>query len=75
MSTSNRHHVVPHENGWAVRREGSERVSTVTRTKDHAISLSLDIAERARGGVVIHRENGTIQEERTYGDDPFPPCG
>ena len=70
MANSKRHHVVRHESGWAVRREGSARASTVTRTKDQA-----GIAERERGGVVIHRENGTIQEERTYGDDPFPPRG
>jgi hypothetical protein len=37
MSNRNRHHVVPHENGWAVRREGSERASTVTRTKEQAV--------------------------------------
>jgi uncharacterized protein YdaT len=75
MVNSKRHHVVPHESGWAVRREGSARASTVTRTKDQAIDRARGIAERERGGVVIHRENGTIQEERTYGDDPFPPRG
>jgi uncharacterized protein YdaT len=75
MSNRNRHHVVPHENGWAVRREGAERASTVTRTKEQAIDHARDIAQRERGEVIIHRENGTIQEERTYGNDPFPPRG
>ena len=75
MSNRNRHHVVPHQNGWAVRREGADRASAVTRTKDQAVDRARDIAERERGAVVIHRENGTIQEERTYGNDPFPPRG
>jgi hypothetical protein len=25
--------------------------------------------------LVIHRADGTIEDERTYGDDPFPPRG
>lgn len=75
MANRNRHHVVPHNKGWAVRRERSERASTVTRTKDDAVERAREIAERERGGVVIHRQNGTIQEERTYGPDPFPPRG
>jgi hypothetical protein len=25
--------------------------------------------------VVVHRADGTIEEEWTYGDDPFPPPG
>ncbi len=75
MSNRNRHHVVPHHNGWAVRREGADRASAVTRTKDQAVDRARDIAGRERGAVVIHRENGTIQEERTYHDDPFPPRG
>ena len=75
MSNRNRHHIVPHENGWAVRREGAERASTVTRTKEQAFEQARDIGQRERGEVIIHRENGTIQEERSYGNDPFPPRG
>jgi uncharacterized protein YdaT len=75
MANRNRHHVVPHDNGWAVRREGSERASSVTRTKEQAVEQARDIAQRERGEVIIHRENGTIQEERSYGNDPFPPRG
>lgn len=68
-----RHHVVPHENGWAVRREGADRASVVTLTKEQAIERAREIAERECGGIIIHRENGTIQEERTYGADSDPP--
>jgi hypothetical protein len=75
MSSRNRHHVVPHQNGWAVRREGADRASVVTETKEHAVERGREIAEREKGGLIIHRENGTIQEERTYGQDPYPPRG
>lgn len=75
MSNRNRHHVVPHPEGWAIRREGSDRASAITPTKEQAIDRAREIAEREQGGVVIHRENGTIQEERTYGPDPYPPRG
>lgn len=75
MANRNRHHVVPHESGWAVRREGADRASTVTRTKEQAVEHARDVAQRERGEVIIHRENGTIQEERSYGNDPFPPRG
>lgn len=75
MSNEKRHHIVPHENGWAVRREGHDRASVVTETKEQAVERGREIAERERGAIVIHGENGRIQEERTYGDDPFPPRG
>lgn len=75
MSKNHRHHVVPHQSGWAVRREGSDRASAVTPTKDKAVERAREIAEREQGGIVIHGENGRIQEERTYGPDPFPPRG
>lgn len=75
MSNRNRHHVVPHQNGWAVRREGADRASAVTSTKDQAVERGREIAQREQGAIVIHRENGTIQEERTYHHDPFPPRG
>jgi uncharacterized protein YdaT len=75
MANRHRHHVVPHQNGWAVRREGSDRASAVTPTKPEAFERAREIAEREHGGVVIHGENGKIQEERTYGHDPYPPRG
>jgi hypothetical protein len=75
MSKKTPHHVVPHESGWAVRREGSERASVVTETKEQAVDRGREIAGREGGSLVIHGENGRIQEERTYHDDPFPPRG
>ena len=68
-------HIVPHPNGWAGRREHGDRASVVAPTKEQAIREAREIARREDGRIVIHRENGTIQEERSYGNDPFPPRG
>lgn len=68
-------HTVRHEDGWANRREGSERVSSVHPTQEQAIERGREIAER--GGVehLIHRRNGQIRERNSYGNDPYPPKG
>ena len=73
--SNKRIHVVTHENGWAVRREGSDRASAVERTKEEAVDRGREIAQRERGELVIHGEDGRIQEGRSYGNDPFPPRG
>jgi hypothetical protein len=76
MSRPKPHHVVTRpEGGWAVRREGSDRASAVLLTKEQAIERAKEIALREEGSIIIHKENGQIQEERTYGKDPFPPRG
>lgn len=75
MSRPKPQHVVTHPQGWAVKREGSDRASAVLPTKEQAFERAREIAQREEGSVVVHKENGQIQEERTYGKDPFPPRG
>jgi hypothetical protein len=44
--------------------------------KKQAVASVKEIAKSLRlGQLKIHRKDGTIQEERTYGKDPFPPRG
>ncbi|MCL5096614.1 MAG: DUF2188 domain-containing protein [Candidatus Omnitrophica bacterium] len=55
--------------------EGSQRASVFADTKAEALDLTADLARQAPlGQVLIHKENGIIQSERTYGKDPrrFP---
>uniref|UniRef100_A0A7C4CBI3 DUF2188 domain-containing protein n=1 Tax=candidate division WOR-3 bacterium TaxID=2052148 RepID=A0A7C4CBI3_UNCW3 len=69
-------HVVPHGDQWAVRSEGSERAASVHSTQAEAIGAARTIAVNAGlGQVVVHRPDGRIREEHTYGRDPFPPKG
>lgn len=67
-------HVVPHpEGGWAVRREGSDRVTSRHPTQSDAIDAGREIARNQRSELVIHRRDGTIRDSDSYGNDPFPP--
>ena len=67
------YHVVPHSNGWAVKREGAERASSVHQTQSNAIDAGKQLAQTNRTELVIHRPNGQIRDSDSYGNDPNPP--
>lgn len=66
-------HVVPHEDGWATKKEGAGRAGVVVNTQKEAIERALDQAKREHVEVVIHRRDGTIRDSDSYGNDPNPP--
>ena len=68
-------HVVPQENGWAVRREGASRVSSTFDTQGAAERAARQTAIRESGETIIHRPSGEIRDRNSYGKDPFPPRG
>jgi hypothetical protein len=68
-------HTVPHEDGWANRREGADRVSKMFPTKDAAERAGRDTARREGVEHLIHNKDGRISERNSYGNDPFPPRG
>lgn len=72
---SKRIHVVPHESGWATRREGASRVGSIHHTQTEAAEAARSTALREHGEVVIHRPDGRIRDANSYGNDPFPPKG
>lgn len=44
--------------------------------KVRAVEAGVTVAQtNAPSELFICRENGTIEDRRTYGDDPFPPKG
>ena len=65
--------VGPHRDGWAVRREGSDRASKVFRRKQDAEGFGRSMAQRDRVEFILQRRDGTIQSKDSYGRDPFPP--
>jgi hypothetical protein len=84
MTTANRksvgshgkdQHVVPHENGWAVRGEGNSRATRVTSTKKEAIGIAREISRNQHSELFIHGRNGSLQNRDSHGHDPFPPKG
>lgn len=71
-------HTVPHEGGWANRREGAKRVSKTFETfetKAAAEKAGRETARRENTEHLIHKRDGEIAERNSYGNDPFPPRG
>lgn len=66
-------HVIPYQDGWAVRRENCQRVSSTHKTQSEAIEAGKRIAQRERSDLFIHRPNGKIRDRDSYGNDPNPP--
>lgn len=60
------HHVIPHPDGWAVMKADAERPSMVAATKQEAIDRGREIARNQKGGLVIHGEDGMVQDEHSY---------
>lgn len=68
-------HVVPHDDGWAWRREKSERVSGTSSTQAGAESAARDAARRDHVELFIHGRGGQIRARDSFGNDPSPPRG
>jgi hypothetical protein len=68
-------HVVPREDGWAVRGAGNSRATSLHDTQAEAIAAARQIAINQQSEVVIHRPNGQIRDANSYGNDPYPPKG
>lgn len=59
------------EGGWDVKRRGNERATGNFDNKDEAIDSARGHAKGGtEGQIVIRGQDGKIQREHTYGDDP-----
>ena len=67
------YHVVPNGSGdeWVVSQENNDSFRQEFRTKEEAVQAA---KERARGQepaqVKVHKSDGNMDYESTYGDDP-----
>lgn len=66
------YHVTPSPGGgWDVKKEGGQRPSAHTGKKTDAIARGKELAKKGPlGQIKIHKQDGTIQTEHTYGQDP-----
>lgn len=63
------YHVVPHDEGWAVEKEGASRASSVHGNKKEAVAAGRDLAKGSEPSrLVVHRQDGTIQDNFSYGE-------
>jgi hypothetical protein len=75
MSGSKPVHVVPHADGWAVEREGSQRASSVHNTQAEAEARGRELARGDKTEFLLHNREGQIRARDSYGNDPYPPKG
>ena len=68
-------HIVPHQDGWAVKKEGNDRASSVHPTQKQAIGAGRGAARNERSELLIHGRDGRIRARDSHGNDPFPPKG
>lgn len=68
-------HVVPHNDGWAVRGAGNDRVTAQTRTQAESIDIARAIARNQGSELVIHGRDGAIRDKDSHGNDSYPPRG
>ncbi|HHF3010890.1 TPA: DUF2188 domain-containing protein [Vibrio diabolicus] len=71
------YHITKDGEQWKLKKEGADRASKVTDTKEEIIKQTREFMEGKTASVKIHKEDGKFQEERTYQrkDDPRPSKG
>jgi len=77
MAKRTRYHVTRRPDGrWQAKPEKASRASRVTKTKAEAVDKARELAKsQTPAQVIIHKSDGKIQTEYTYGEDPYPPQG
>jgi hypothetical protein len=69
-----RYDVVPSGSSWQVKHVGQVLSTHVLKTQ--AVDAGTRVAKaNAPSQLVVHRQDGTIEYEHTYGNDPYPPPG
>lgn len=59
-------HVVPHDDGWAVKREGSDSPEQKHSTKAEAVDHAKELASDRNCSAIIHRQDGTVETSHNY---------
>lgn len=78
ISQKSNYHVIPYNDGWASRKEGSKRISSKTDKQADAYADSRRFSQNSGGGeVIIHGRDFKIREKNTIPPkkDPYPPKG
>ncbi|WIV18098.1 DUF2188 domain-containing protein [Paenibacillus polygoni] len=59
-------HVVPSEDGWAVKKEGNEKPEHIYDVKDEAVKAAKEIVSSKNIRLIIHDKQGKIQTSKMY---------
>lgn len=64
------HRVMPHKDGWQVKRDGDQRASRVAPTKAEAERKGREISRNQETEFQVHNRDGKIGSSDSYGNDP-----
>ncbi|WP_026968063.1 DUF2188 domain-containing protein [Algoriphagus terrigena] len=65
--------VVPLGNGWAVKKEGSSRLTIVTDNQRDAVRVAREIAKSHKSELIVHRKDGKIREKNSQSSKDVQP--
>jgi len=60
------YHIKKAEKSWELVKEGAQRASKTADTKAQMIEIAGEFLQGKTASLKIHKEDGTIQEERTF---------
>lgn len=59
-------HVVPHSDGWAIKKEKTQRASGIFNTKKEALKKAQQMASEEHTRLIIHRQDGKIEKHQNF---------
>jgi Uncharacterized protein conserved in bacteria (DUF2188) len=68
-------HVVPPDDGWAVKPEGGQRASPIHGTQREAIDHGRVVSRNQHSELFVHGRDGQIRERDSHGHAPKSPEG
>ncbi len=60
------YHITKKENAWELVKEGAQRASKTASTKAEITEIASEFLQGKTASLKIHKEDGTIQEERSF---------
>jgi len=67
------HHVVSNPNsGWNLKKGGGKKSIKHFETKQEAINYGREVSRNQNSELVIHGQDGKIQNSDSHGNDPCP---
>ena len=67
------YHAVPDGDRWACKGEGNKRATSKHDTQKDAWAAAIEMAKKAGTSAIKHGKDGTIKEERSYGNESPAP--
>ena len=66
-------HVTSIARGWKVKSSGAKRAVKIALTQAEAVEIGRRIASNRGAELIVHRPDGAMRSNDSYGKDPFPP--